>query len=249
MSKPYNIRRTTDYDAFQRITGNRIVRPAHVKKLKLAIEQDPETIKYNPILVNEKMQIIDGQHRYQACQLLDLPIYYVMVEGLKLEEVQKFNSVAKQWQPMDYAQAFAELGNQNYQYYLDIKRSDLSVNHDSLLRYLALGEPITGTSFTEGRLVVPDYNRSVELLYQLHEVGTYYERFNIRSFALAFLKLAQDERYDHKRMIASMKEYASLIEDYSKESDYFKALNKVYNWRRNEKNKVYFGDQKYLLEN
>lgn len=245
----YTIRQSNNYSSFNTVLGNRTVRPAHVKKIRTAIEKDPESIKYNPILVNEFMEVIDGQHRKSAIEQLGLPIYYVMVEGLQLQDVQKLNSVAKQWQPIDYAEAFKQLGNENYAMYVEVKRDpDLALNHDSLMRYLALDNPITSQSFNEGRLKVDNYYASVELLMRLREMGEYYQRYNIRSFALAYLRLARDERYDHNRMIKQMKLYGDQIEDYSKETDYFKALNRVYNFNKAKSNKVFFGDIEYLQQ-
>lgn len=249
MSTTYKIRSTKDYSAFKTVKGNRQVRPAHVKKLKLAIEKDPGSIKYNPILINEDWEVIDGQHRLTAISQLDLDVYFVQVPGLKLEDVQKLNSLNKQWQPIDYAKAFAKIGNQNYARYVEVKEDrELSLNHDSLMRYLALDNPITSQSFNEGKLKVDNFERSKELLMQLREVGAYYERYNIRSFALAFLRLAQEEDYDHKRMLTQMRKYAvDLIEDYSKEQDYYMALIKVYNFQKGRKNKNLFGVPAYLL--
>lgn len=245
----YTIRKSHDYDSFKTVLGNRTVRPAHVKKLKLAIQKDPESIKYNPILVNERSEIIDGQHRKAAIEQLGLPVYYVTVKGLTLEDVQKLNSVAKQWQPIDYAEALKQLGNKNYECYVEVKKNkELSLNHDSLMRYLALDNPITSQSFNEGKLKVENFEESLKLLVQLHEIGEFYPRYNIRSFALAYLRFAREKRYDHKRMIKQMKIYSNLIEDYSKETDYFKALNRVYNFGKAEKNKVYFGTVEYLQQ-
>lgn len=245
----YKIHSTEDYSAFKDVMGNRKVRPAHVKKLRTAIEVDPETIKYNPILVNENMEVIDGQHRLEAIKQLELPVYYVQVEGLTLENVQRLNSTAKQWQPMDYAEAFAKLGNKNYAKYVEIKRDkELSLNHDSLMRYLSLDNPITSQSFNEGKLRVDNFERSKELLLQLREIGTYYERYNIRSFALAFLRLARTEGYDHKRMVGQMRKYANdMMEDYSKEQDYYMKLIEVYNWQKSSRNKDWFGIPEYLF--
>lgn len=243
----YTIRSTSNYDAFNTVKGNRTVRPAHAKKLRLAIEQDPETIKYNPILVNEKWEVIDGQHRLEAIKQLELPVYYVQVEGLKLDNVQQLNSISKQWQPVDYAKAFALLGNDNYAKYLEVKENkELSINHDSLMRYLSLDNPITSVAFNEGKLKVDDFNRSWQLLTQLREVGQYYPRYNIRAFALAFLRLAREDYYDHIRMIAQLKKYGErYLNDFSKEQDHFKSLNKVYNHGKQEK--VHFGTPEYLM--
>lgn len=242
----YEIRSTGDYNAFRTVKGNRKVRPSHVKKLKLAIEKDPESTQYNPILINERWEVIDGQHRLEAMKQLELPIYYVKVKGLTLDNVQQLNSISKQWQPVDYAQAFALLGNDNYAKYLEVKESDYSLNHDSLLRYLSLDNPITSVSFTEGKLRVDNFPRSWELLTQLYDIGAYYPRFQLRSFALAFLKFATEDHYDHSRMLSQMEKYAAkYLNDYAREQDYFKALNKVYNQGKHDK--VHFGTPEYLM--
>ena len=253
MSKSYTIQSTSDYSAFGTIEGNRSIRPAHVKRLKEAIAVDPTSIMYNPILTNEKLEVIDGQHRLQAIKELELPVYYITVPRLGIKEVQKLNSVAKQWQPVDYAQAFSRLGNTNYDYYLAFKGHkgkyrDLSLNHDSLMRYLSLNNPITSAAFNEGKLVVDDFDRSLELLKQLNEVGELYQRFGIRSFALAFLRVAQHPEYNHKRMLDRLKSDAmhKYMRDFSKERDYAKALNQIYNYSK--KQKVALVEASYLIE-
>ena len=38
----------------------------------------------SPILVNEKMEVIDGQHRLQAQKELNLPTYYIKNKGYDL---------------------------------------------------------------------------------------------------------------------------------------------------------------------
>lgn len=258
MPQSYTILSTNDYSAFKTVEGNRTIRPAHVKKLKEAVAADPESIRYNPILVNERMEVIDGQHRLQAIEDLALPVYYIAVPQLGIKDVQKLNSVAKQWQPVDYAQAFSRLGNKNYDYYLMFKGhkeagkewgkyKDLSLNHDSLMRYLALDRPITGSSFNDGKLIVENFDRSLELLRQLHEVGELYPRYNIRSFALAFLRIASNPSYSHKRMLDRLQSDAfhKYLKDFAKEQDYVKALNQIYNYGK--KHQVALVEASYLL--
>lgn len=254
MVQTYQIRSTTDYSAFKDITGNRTIRPAHVKKLKEAITTDPDSIRYNPILVNDKMAVIDGQHRIKAIESLGLPVYYIQVQSLGIKDVQKLNSVSKQWQPVDYAQAHSRLGNSNYDYYLafkghNAKYKDLSLNHDSLMRYLSLNNPITSTSFNDGKLKVDNFDKSLALLKQLHGVSEVYPRYNIRSFALAFLRISSNDEYNHKRMMERLHSEAfhKYMRDFSKEQDYAKALNQIYNY--NMKNKVALVNASYLINN
>ena len=59
-----------DYSQFKYLGGNRDI--THSKKLLESITQNGY---FNvPILVNENMEIIDGQGRFEALKMLGLPI-------------------------------------------------------------------------------------------------------------------------------------------------------------------------------
>ena len=75
-----SIFKTYDYDKFTIMEDNRKIYDGHVKDM----EDNISRIGYvsgKPILVNEKFEIIDGQHRYIACRDLNEPIYYSIEEG------------------------------------------------------------------------------------------------------------------------------------------------------------------------
>ena len=72
---------TKDYDMFSYVIGNRDIVNKHVKDLSSHIEQRDLNI---PIIVNEKMEVCDGQHRLEAYKALDLPVHYIIKEGLTL---------------------------------------------------------------------------------------------------------------------------------------------------------------------
>ena len=55
--------KTNDYNTFKVMPGNRPVNKLHVRRLSKSME---EKHLMSPILVNEKMQVIDGQHRLEA---------------------------------------------------------------------------------------------------------------------------------------------------------------------------------------
>ena len=103
---------TTDYDAFHRMPGNRPVEPARVAKLKKSISEYGWLD--NPILVNEKMEIIDGQARFEALKALNRPIEYFVSPGLGMTECIVFNSTQTKWTTRDYIQSYAESGDASY---------------------------------------------------------------------------------------------------------------------------------------
>ena len=67
---------STNYDEFRTLNANRNVSENHVKQIKAAIETVGNLTEVVPIIVNENKEIIDGQHRFEACKELGLPIFY-----------------------------------------------------------------------------------------------------------------------------------------------------------------------------
>jgi len=238
---------TNVYKKFKRLTGNRDVNRSHVNALKRSIQQNPEGIKFNPILVNDQMEVIDGQHRLKALEELKLPVYFIKAPNLTILDTQRLNSNSKQWNFMDYAKSFAEFGNENYKTYLDMRSLGVCNSHSILVEYLSLYQPISTKIFKNGALLIPDKDRSVDLLSKLRDVGYYHDDYTKKSFALAFLKFATDQRYDHDRFLSLMSARGlDIVKSYSTEIEYFKAFNKLYNFGRSKETREYFGDIEYL---
>ena len=76
---------------------------------------------HNPIVVNEKFEIIDGQGRFKALKTLSLPIEYILIPGLGLEECKKMNENSTTWNSRNFIVSEAELGNENYQRLLNLE--------------------------------------------------------------------------------------------------------------------------------
>ena len=116
--KAKNIRKTgstyqtNDYDLFTRLEGNRAVLTSRVKKIIRSIEKYGYI--YNPIVVNEKFEVIDGQGRLEALRYLDIPVDFVVVRGAGIEECIALNASGTIWKTTDYIDSFCEQGNENY---------------------------------------------------------------------------------------------------------------------------------------
>lgn len=68
----------------------------------------------NPIVVNEKFQVIDGQARLEILQEMGLPVQYVIAYGTGVSECIAMNISQSSWRIIDYVTSYAALGNQNY---------------------------------------------------------------------------------------------------------------------------------------
>lgn len=108
-----NTYRTHDYSIFKRLEGNRAVLASRVSKILNSINASGYI--FNPIVVNELYQIIDGQGRFEALKSLDMPIDFVISEGAGLLECVALNSSGTIWTLGDYIDSYCELNLPDYQ--------------------------------------------------------------------------------------------------------------------------------------
>ena len=100
------IRKTNNYEMFKNMIGNRKVKDKNYRKLLRSMSEKQLII---PILVNEKLEIIDGQHRFNACKTLSLPVYYYMIAGYEIDDVKRANLVSCNWNLEDYLNLHVQL--------------------------------------------------------------------------------------------------------------------------------------------
>ena len=103
-----------DYTKFKLYGFNRIITQGHIDKIKKSI-RDNGFIKSFPVLVDRNFNIIDGQHRFCACQQLNLPIYYEVIDPPKKKLIISLNTSHKNWQVNDYVKFYSECSkNENF---------------------------------------------------------------------------------------------------------------------------------------
>ncbi len=238
------IHKTTEYDLFNvdtnQLKGNRSLNKSHIRQMAESIGEDATSLPYSPIIVNEKNQIIDGQHRFAACRQLGLPIYYVVWEGATIADAQRLNASSKNWTPIDYAWSYAKRGNRNYKAYLVFK-DRYGLNHDIVMQYLALNEPMTSAMFKRGLLKVPRLGMSEKVAEDLMEMGEFYDGYKRRSFALAFLNIWLNPygKYDHDTMLKQCRLYGKKIfQDYPSQADNERMIERIYNYGRKIKTRL-----------
>ena len=124
----YNVYVTKDYSIFKRLVGNRDIPESRISKIVESIQ----TIGWvhNPIIVNEKMEVIDGQGRLTALQRLKLPVEYIIAEGAGNKECIYMNMNMVNWKLPDFIKSYAEQGNENYQRLLTLIENYANGNLD-----------------------------------------------------------------------------------------------------------------------
>lgn len=102
---------TDNYNLFKFGENNRCIDYKHIKQLKEDIKKNGQL---QPIIINKKHIVIDGQHRLQACKMLGIPVEYIQRDDFDMKECMAMNASSKNWQLDDYIHYYASKGNKNY---------------------------------------------------------------------------------------------------------------------------------------
>jgi len=84
-----------DYDSFGFLHFNRDINSSTVKRL-IKLTKEKNRMMYYPIIVDQSLKIVDGQHRFEVCKMLGLPIYYMIMEvAANWQDVYSMNTTGK----------------------------------------------------------------------------------------------------------------------------------------------------------
>lgn len=101
---------TTNYDVFIYKRDNRKIK----ENLKLAEEIKAIGILV-PIIVNEKYEVIDGQHRLEIARKLKMKVPFIILQGAGKKEIISINTTSAKWTMEDFINSFAEEGIDEYE--------------------------------------------------------------------------------------------------------------------------------------
>jgi hypothetical protein len=233
---------TDDYDDFKFLESNRPTNKKHIESLMKSFTESPDTAKARPILVNEKLEVIDGQHRVEALKALGLPVYYIVERGLTIQDAQRLNSTQKNWTIMDFARSYALEGMQNYQLFLEwVEQYDVPL---SVLIIYAEGYVRNRSTyaFREGHLSIMKNKKIViRRLDMLTDVGELFKGWKHRSFCVAMLDVFKNDSYDHDHFLKRLRSNAWRLENFrGTKTDYLREIETIYNSRTVEGNHVRF---------
>lgn len=121
---------TDDYSVFKTLEGNREIKDDRVAKIVKSIS----TVGYitNPVIVNENMEIIDGQGRVKAFKKMGIPVEYIIHEGAGIEECRSLNINQKNWTLRDYIESYAATGNDTYKWLLSMSKQFKDISLDNI---------------------------------------------------------------------------------------------------------------------
>ena len=230
------VMQTTNYDMFSLKDGNRPIRKLHLKRVteSIAIKQLPV-----PIIVDESYRICDGQNRFTACKNLKKPIFYIVAEGLKLDDVQRLNANTRTWSNDDFLDSFCKLGYHEYLVYKKYKQKYGFGHNEGLI---LLGGYPKGKrvfeNFKNGDFKVVNYSEAIKKSDQITQVGKYYDGYQKKIFVYTMMRLFQNKSYNHDLFLDKLARQTGKMRHQVSVEDYLRVIEKIYNHATPKNKKV-----------
>lgn len=154
------IYKTDNYGMFKRLEGNRAVSSIRKKRLNDSFDKVGQIP--SPIVVNEKMEIIDGQGRFEVSKERNLPIYFTVINGLGDRECICMNTGTMNWTMRDYVDFYAEKGLEDYKVLQELDDKYTNVPLSSIIP-IARGVNNRNQKDSIGNIAEGNYKVTIEL--------------------------------------------------------------------------------------
>jgi hypothetical protein len=224
---------TNDYEMFSFKDGNRPIRKTHLKNItdSIATKQIPV-----PIVVDGNFEICDGQNRFMACKNLKKPVYYIVIDDLTLEDVQRLNANTKTWSPDDFLESYCKQGFNEYIKFRRFKKK-YEFGHSECLVILGgwktknKGKNIN-QAFKEGDFRIIDYADACEISDKITKVRKYFDGYNHKCFIHAMLRLFRESGetgYDHSKFLNKLSRQTEKMKKQANTENYLSLIESIYN--------------------
>lgn len=242
--------KTNDLSIFKVIGGNRVPNPQHIKRLKLSITTNG--MLCNPILVNEKMEVIDGQHRLLACKECDSFIYFIILKNYNLNEVHTLNLNQKNWTKKDFMEGYADMGlesyiklknfienNQDFTFADSVSLCSNTATPASILhnnRLLKNDEFVSNAQvFTKGTWKGKDFELANEWADKIKLIKPYYIGYNRTTFVGVMIGLFKNPLFDYSEFMHKVRLQPKSLVDCANSSQQRLLIEEIYNYKSRNK--------------
>ena len=224
----FKIHSTTDYNQFKYIKGNREVVESHVKTLSDQIAKKDFQI---PIIVNEKMEVCEGQHRLEAYRLLGVPITYIVKEGLEIQDIREMNSTSRKWTMSEYMESHVKLNNKEYEILKWFHQTyEFSISDCiSMLNGKGYRTSDDLNNFKLGKFKVTDLEWAKDTADKIQQIGEYFPYYKKRSFVGAIISALKDSTFIWKVFLARLESHSSKLKNQGSRNDFILNIERLYN--------------------
>lgn len=242
--------KTKDLSIFKSISGNRNVNLQHVRRLVDSIGKNG--MLCSPIIVNEHYEVVDGQHRLLAAKELKCEIYFIIMPGYRLSQVQHLNLNQKNWSKNDFMEGYASMGivsyvklksfvehNDDFTFNDCISLCNNGSSHNTYSlsqKYRADGKNMNQSQvFEEGTWKGKDFELAQHLANKIRMIKTYYEGYNRSAFVGTIIGLMLNKQFDFNEFMHKLRLQPTALVDCATREQCKTLIEDIYNYKRRDK--------------
>ena len=236
-----------DFYKFKLLKRNRTTSQAQVNKLIVKLQEPKGQLV--PIIINEKWEVINGQHRLQAAEEGNIDhIIVMMSHGATIEDVIVMNTTEKKWNFWDYLKCHSDESAPNSTQYQKIKKflKDYPISPKAALWLLSGNNHDYGTEdFEEGVFNVTyleEAQKQGDFLRKIKGYNTV--NVSILKFCWAFVKIqkAKDKignKMSMPTLMKNLKKYGGKYFNTGGNQEYYlDEMKECYNCRLPKSKKI-----------
>ncbi len=239
---------TRDYSLFSHLQGNRVLNKSKIKHILDDVNAGTNLLKYCPIIVaeeNNKLKIIDGQHRLEVAKQLKSNVWYVICDQLTLYQIAKMNSNTEKWKGSDFINCYAQTGNSNYiklKEFASVYGFPLSVNLALLSSGIKVsdtgGSKSTMKAFETGMFMVRKEDEAISVAQQVSLFSDFHAYKN-RNFVVAICKIIQAGKIPLDEVIKAFEKNKEELVAQANWKNYLVNLETIVNIGKSKRRVIY----------
>ena len=233
------IQKTKDYSIFKHVAFNRERNKRHIQAIKTIISKE-NLLHLHPILVNEKMEVVDGQHRLEAAKDLGLEVFYIQ-DKISYEHILNSNLFQKKLVLEDVVKFYALKDNipsyVEFQEYINLL--DLSPKAIIGLLFGTVSRPMIDF-IKSGKFSMPQNTEIVEKLifafskfkdFVKEKRITPFAMFSSSNFTVALRNLVLMGQYDERIFFNKLEQRWFDLKPQLNSKEWTRQLISIYNWK------------------
>lgn len=238
-TKDDKIYETRNYTIFKDMKGNRPIKPNRKRSIKSNIEENDLDV---PIIVNEKMEILEGQHTKQVREEMGLPIKYLKRKG-DIRHVMKFNSISSTWTNREFLDSYCLRGYKEYQmlaYFVKEYGLGISFSLGLLVGKTRHAQADARKNFMDGQFKVKNFARADEIAQRIHKIGEYVDFNRDDKFMRAIVTCMSYPEFDWQFFLKKLESKSTKLRKHASRNDYLVAIERFYNHGTSHKKRLQF---------
>jgi len=231
----FKIYKTTNYDLFKFMHGNRQINELHRNRLMQSLKKRR---LFSLIVANRNFEIIDGQHRFVGLREMKEPIHFIIIDDYGLDEIRILNSHTQNWTPREFLKSYCDLGYNEYRKLFEfMDQYDWPFNEALRIctrnKVRSRGDVV----FSGGTMIIgdADMERARWIADKIRDIKSYCPESTApkhAAFIAAFRRAVDVKGFKITQFMDKVKKYPFLIQRQRDTNDYIVMIEKAYNYNQ-----------------